>query len=120
MQAPPFEGKGIFVTLMLQDEPVQLLVDTGVQEIALFEERLRPRMHGVDVQQLGHARMGSLVGDAVRPGLRLGLVASNSRVLLVRGVTEAVPSGLDGYLGTRAFGAKRIELDFASMMLRWQ
>ena len=109
------------MTLMLQDEPVQLLVDTGVQEIALFEERLRPRMHGVDVQQLGHARMGSLVGDAVRlPGLRLGLVASNSRVLLVRGVTEAVPSGLDGYLGTRAFGAKRIELDFASMMLRWQ
>ena len=108
-QAPPFEGKGIFVTLMLQDQPVQLLVDTGFQEIALFEERLRPRMHGVDVQQLGHARMGSLVGDAVRlPGLRLGLVASNSRVLLVRGVTEAVPGGLDGYLGPRVLGAKRL------------
>jgi gag-polyprotein putative aspartyl protease len=120
-QAPPYEGKGIFVTLMLQDQPVQLLVDTGFQEIALFEERLRPRMQGVDVQQLGHARMGTLVGDAVRlPGLRLGSFASNSRVLLVRGVTEAVPSGLDGYLGPRALGAKKIELDFASMMLRWQ
>jgi predicted aspartyl protease len=120
-QAPPFEAKGIFVTLMLQDQPVQLLVDTGFQEIALFEERLRPRMRGVEVQQLGHARMGSLVGDAVRlPGLRLGSFASNSRVLLVRGVTEAVPSGLDGYIGPRALGAKKIELDFASMMLRWQ
>ena len=120
-QAPPFEGKGIFVTLMLQDQPVQLLVDTGFQEIALFEERLRSLMHGVDVQQLGHARIGSLVADVVRlPGLRLGSVASNSRVLLVRGVTEAVPSGLDGYLGPRALGAKRIELDFASMTLRWQ
>jgi hypothetical protein len=39
---------------------------------------------------------------------------------LVRGVTEAVPGGLDGYLGPRALGAKKIELDFASMMLRWQ
>jgi predicted aspartyl protease len=120
-QVPLFQAKGILVTVMLQDQPVQLLVDTGFQEIALFEERLRPRMHGVDVQQLGHMRMGSLVGDAVRlPGLRLGSVASNSRVLLVRGVTQAVPSGLDGYLGPRALGAKRIELDFASMMLRWQ
>jgi hypothetical protein len=120
-QAPPFEARGIFVTLMLQDQPVQLLVDTGFQEIALFEERLRPRMQGVDVQQLGHARMGSLVGDAVRlPGLRPASAASNSRVLLVRGMTEDVPSGLDGYLGPRALGAKRIELDFASMMLRWQ
>jgi len=65
--------------------------------------------------------MGSLVGDAVRlPGLRLGSFATNSRVLLVRGVTEAVPSSLDGYLGPRALGAKKIELDFASMMLRWQ
>jgi predicted aspartyl protease len=120
-QASPFEGKGIFVTLMLQDQPVQLLVDTGFQEIALFEERLRPRMRGVDVQQLGHARMGSMVGNAVRlPGLRFGSVASNSRVLLVRGLTEAVPLGLDGYLGPRALGAKRIELDFTAMMLRWQ
>jgi predicted aspartyl protease len=120
-EAPAFEGKGIFVTLMLQDRPVRLLVDTGFQEIALFEERLRPRMHGVDVQQLGPARMGSLVGDAVRlPGLGLGSLGSNTRVLLVRGVTQAVPTGLDGYLGPRALGAKKIELDFASMMLRWQ
>jgi hypothetical protein len=120
-QVPLFQAKGILVTVMLQDQPVQLLVDTGFQEIALFEERLRPRMHGVDVQELGHVRLGSLVGDAVRlPGLRPASVASNSRVLLVRGVTEAVPSGLDGYLGPRALGAKKIELDFGSMMLRWQ
>ena len=120
-QIPLLQAKGIFVTLMLQDQPVHLLVDTGFQEIALFEERLRPRMHGVDVQQLGEARIGSLVADAVRlPGLQLGSAGPNPPVLLVRGNTEAVPGGLDGYLGPRALGAKKIELDFASMMLRWQ
>jgi predicted aspartyl protease len=117
----PLQAKGIIVTLMLHDQPVHLLVDTGFQEIALFEERLRPRMHGVDVQQLAPVQIGSLVGDAVRlPGLQLGSVGPNPPVLLVRGKTEAVPVGLDGYLGPRALGAKKIELDFGSMMLRWQ
>jgi predicted aspartyl protease len=120
-QAPLFQAEGIIVTLMLQDQPVHLLVDTGFQEIALFEERLRPRMHGVDVQQLAPVQIGSLVGDAVRlPGLQLGSVGPNPPVLLVRGKTAAVPVGLDGYLGPRALGAKKIELDFGSMMLRWQ
>jgi predicted aspartyl protease len=120
-QDPLFQAKGIFVTLMLRDQPVHLLVDTGFQEIALFEERLRPHMHGVDVQQLAPVQIGSLVGDAVRlPGLQLGSVGPNPFVLLVRGKTEAVPGGLDGYLGPRALGAKKIELDFGSMMLRWQ
>ena len=120
-QVPLFQAKGILVTVMLQDQPVRLLVDTGFQEIALFEERLGSRMHGVDVRQLGQAQIGSLVGDAVRlPGLHLGSGGSNPPVLLVRGKTEAVPGGLDGYLGPRALGAKKIELDFGSMMLRWQ
>jgi predicted aspartyl protease len=120
-QVPRFQAKGILVTVMLQDQPVHLLVDTGFQEIALFEERLSSRMHGVDVRQLGQAQIGSLVGDAVRlPGLHLGSGGSNPPVLLIRGKTEAVPGGLDGYLGPRALGAKKIELDFGSMMLRWQ
>jgi hypothetical protein len=120
-QAPLFRAQGVFVTLMLQDEPVHLLVDTGFQEIALFRERLGRRINGVDVQQLGQAQMGSLVGDAVRlPALHVGSQTSNPTVVLVRGNTEAVPRGLDGYLGPRALGAKTIELDFGSMMLRWQ
>lgn len=120
-QIPLFQAKGILVTVMLRDQPVHLLVDTGFQEIALFEERLGPRMHGVDVRQLGQAQIGSLVGEAVRlPGLHLGSDGLNPPVLLVRGKTEAVPGGLDGYLGPRALGAKKIELDFGSMMLRWQ
>ena len=120
-QVPLFQAKGILVTVMLQDQPVHLLVDTGFQEIALFEERLGPRMRGVDVQQVAPVKIGSLVGDVVRfPELKLGPVGPNSPVLLVRGKTETVPGGLDGYLGPRALGAKKIELDFGSMMLRWQ
>jgi predicted aspartyl protease len=120
-QDPLFQAKGIFVTLMLHDQPVHLLVDTGFQEIALFEERLGPRMHGRDVQQLAPVKIGSLVGGVVRfPELQLGSVGPNPPVFLVRGKTEAVPAGMDGYLGPRALGAKRIELDFGSMMLRWQ
>jgi len=120
-QEPHFQAKGVVVTVMLQDRPVHLLVDTGFQEIALFEERLRARNQGFHVEGIAQVQIGSLVGEAVRvPGFQIGSDDSNTPVLLVRGKTDAVPDGLDGYLGPRALGAKRIELDFGSMMLRWR
>lgn len=120
-QTPLFHAKGVVVTVMLQGRPVRLLVDTGFQEIALFEERLRARGQRLRGDGIAPEQIGSLLGEEVRlPGLRVGRDDSNAPVLLVRGSTDAVPEGLDGYLGPRALGAKKIELDFASMTLRWQ
>ena len=120
-QVPLFRAKGVVVTVMLHDRPVRLLVDTGFQEIALFEERLRTPGQSLQVQGIGQEKIGSLIGETVRmPGLRIGSEDPNTPVLLVRGTTDVVPDGLDGYLGPRALHAKKIELDFDSMLLRWQ
>jgi predicted aspartyl protease len=121
LQVPHFQARGVVVTATLQDRPVRLLVDTGFQEIALLEDRLRARGQRFHVEEIAREQIGSLLGEEVRvPGLRIGSDQQNAPVLLVRGKTEMVPDGLDGYLGPRALGAKKIELDFASMLLRWQ
>jgi predicted aspartyl protease len=120
-QAPRLPTMGVVVMVSLHDRPVPLLVDTGFQQIVLFEERLRAGGRTFRVEKIKQERIGPLVGEAVRmPGLRIGSDGWNEPVLLVRGTTDAVPHGLDGYLGPRALGAKKIELDFGSMMLRWQ
>jgi predicted aspartyl protease len=120
-QARHSESNGLSILATLQNQPMHLLVDTGFQGIAVFEQRLRARMRRVNVEDRVPAQVGSLAGEEVRlPGLRVGHTEANTRVLLVRGDVGAVPEAIDGYLGPRALHAKRIEIDFASMIFRWQ
>lgn len=120
-QARHSESNGLSILATIQNQPMHLLVDTGFQGIALFEQRLRARVQRVNVQDRIPAQVGSLLGEEVRlPGLRVGHTEANTRVLLVRGDVGAVPEAIDGYLGPRALHAKRIEIDFASMMFRWR
>jgi predicted aspartyl protease len=115
------ESNGLAITVTVQNQPMHLLIDTGFQGIALFQRRLQNRVQRLDVKDRTVAQVGPLVGEEVRlPGLRVGHEGANPRVFLIRGETEAVPTAIDGYLGPRALHAKRIEIDFASMMFRWQ
>jgi predicted aspartyl protease len=115
------ESNGLAITVTLQDQPMHLLIDTGFQGIALFERRLQDRVPRLDVRERAVAQLGPLVGEEVRlPGLRVGHKQTNARVFLISGKTEVVPASIDGYLGPQALHAKRIEIDFAGMMFRWQ
>ena len=115
------ESNGLAITVTLQDQPMHLLIDTGFQGIALFQRRLQNRVQRLDVKDRTAAQVGPLVGEEVRlPGLRVGHKTTDARVFLIGGKTDVVPSSIDGYLGPQALHAKRIEIDFASMMFRWQ
>jgi predicted aspartyl protease len=123
-------SRGIFVTLMLEDQPIHLLLDTGFAGIAVFEKRLRAGLQELNVRDQTQpqyrpkdtvVKIGSLIGEEVRlPGLRIGPDSTTSPVLLIHGDLYAVPPGLDGYIGPRALQAKRLDLDFARGRLRWQ
>jgi hypothetical protein len=115
------ESNGLAITVTLQNQPMHLLIDTGFQGIALFQRRLQNRVQRLDVKDRTVAQVGPLVGEEVRlPGLRVGHEGTNPRVFLISGETDAVPTTIDGYLGPRALHAKRVEIDFASMMFRWE
>jgi predicted aspartyl protease len=115
------ESNGLLISVTLQNQPMHLLIDTGFQGIALFERRVHARVQRLTVRDRAVAQVGALIGEEVRlPELRVGHEQTNARVFLIRGKTEVVPDTIDGYLGPRALHAKRIEIDFASMMFRWQ
>lgn len=114
---------GCFVVpVIVQGLVIRLEVDTGASGIILYGNRLKK--HLVKMRTEGEpktATMGRIAGTMVTlPGVKLGGPEEAVTVILIEGPEEAIMPGLDGYLGVPALHAKRIEFDFAKMLLRWQ
>jgi predicted aspartyl protease len=111
----------ITLQAMVQGHAIRLLVDTGMEGIVLYEDRIRKRMPSLLTAERKSARMGRLQGETARvPGLRLDGPESNAEVFLMNGPREDMLPGIDGYLGTASLKAKRIELDFEGETVRRQ
>jgi hypothetical protein len=54
------------------------------------------------------------------PGLQVFGPQTVTPVFLIEGPGKTDLGGMDGYLGPASLHAKRLELDFAAMILRWQ
>lgn len=113
----------MILELRVQDCPVDLLVDTGIEGVVLFEDRLRSRipqlrtegkMEGFTIGRQSRAKQANL------PGVRLGARTIDLRVLLVEGPRGNALPGIDGYWGTASFKAHRIDFNFATNTLSWQ
>jgi hypothetical protein len=110
------------VQLLVQGHLAHLIVDTGLQDFLLYEDRLRrhlPRLKLSGAISQGYA--GRLRGkSATLTGIRLGSEESQSNVLLLALAPTSLPDDIDGYIGTNALHAQMIELNFAFKVLRWQ
>jgi hypothetical protein len=113
----------MILQLQVQGRPVDLLVDTGIEGIVLFEDRVRNRIpqlrtegkvEGMPSLRQKHAK------QAILPGVRLGARTADLGVLLLKGPQGHVLPGIDGYWGTASFKAHRIDFDFAMNKLSWQ
>jgi predicted aspartyl protease len=114
---------GLFVVpLVVQGLRMDLIVDTGLQEIVLYKNRLRKRLPNVRTEgKSTNITMGRLrCTRAKLPGVRIvgGEVVIN--VILIDGPDDDVLPGVDGVLGTAFLSAKQIEFDFDARILRWQ
>jgi hypothetical protein len=113
----------MILELKVQDCPVDLLVDTGIEGVVLFEDRLRSRIPNlrtegnIDEITIGSHSRGK---QAILPGVRLGARNLDLRVLLMNGPRSGVLSGIDGYWGTASFKARRIDFNLAMNKLSWQ
>ncbi len=117
-------GNGcLTVDLQLQDHPLHLILDTGLDGIILFEDRVRAKVPGL---RMGNVIEGVTIGrrinakEATVPGMSLGPIKVDGRVLLLKGPSENKLDGIDGFLGVASFRAERISLNFVTKMISWE
>jgi predicted aspartyl protease len=110
------------VPLVVQGLRMELIVDTGLQEIVLYKNRLNKRLPKVRTEgKLTNVAMGRLRGTRVElPGVRIAGAEVVATAILIDGPDEHVLPGVDGVLGTTFLSAKRIKFDFDARVLRWQ
>jgi predicted aspartyl protease len=112
---------GFVVPVEVQGIPMRLLVDTGFQGILMYKDRLRSGLPNLRTEgEAQNAVMGRVRGTRINlPGVQIFGHDAVTPVLLIDGPSTDV-GAVDGYLGPASLHAKRLELDFASRVLRWQ
>jgi predicted aspartyl protease len=123
--APAGSGgpKILLIEVHVQGHPVELLVDTGVEGVILFEDRVRrcaPDLRTAD--RLRGVTIGPEVQatEATIPDVQVAARTENLRAYFVKSPPDDVLEGVDGFLGTNALNASRIEFDFANGRFRWE
>ena len=108
------------VKLPVQGQTMVLVLDTGLQGILLYSDRLSkhiPELRLTD--KIAPVHQGRLTGESANlHGVQLGTVELQAPVFLIPSAPTSFPSDIDGYLGTAALNAKRVELNFATGTLR--
>jgi Aspartyl protease len=110
------------VQLLVGDSELRLVVDSGAQALLLYEDKVLD--HGLQLRiegELDGSSMGGFVHakKAVLPKARLGTTDLNRTVFLVKAPGNVL-SGIDGYLGTAALKARRIDFNFETNTLAWK
>ena len=110
---------GMIVELQVQGRRIDVLVDTGTEDMFLFENRL-PHLivHNAPQDVLVGSR---LAGRRVTlPDVQLGSKTLEGKAILVKGPPSDVLPGIAGYLGTAALKPHRIEFNHTHNLFRWR
>lgn len=111
------------VALMVQDHPVHLIIDTGLRDSTLFEDRLRARVPELRVEKVtNEVRIGKYLQgkQATLPAVLIGTKQADLSVFLLKAPPEYVLPGIDGYLAAASLKARRIHFNFDTRTLRWE
>lgn len=115
--------KCLVVELRVQDRPIHLIVDTGLQGILLYEDRLRQSVPGLRTAgSIKNATMGGRVPvkQATLPDVVFGARSRQVPVVLMPSPGADMLPGIDGIVGIAALQARRVHLDFSSKTLSWE
>jgi predicted aspartyl protease len=116
-------AKCLIVELQVQGHPVHLVVDTGLQGILLYEERLRRSVPALRTSgTIRNASMGGRVQvkQAVLPDVVFGDRKREVPVVLEPAPAEDTLPGIDGIVGVAALQARRVHFDFSGKTLSWE
>lgn len=109
------------VPVIVQGISMRLVVDSGLAEILLYEDRLQKRPRIRTQGEPETVSMGRLQGrKVVLLGVHLGHPDEPVTAVLIDRPAEPRMRSFDGYLGVASLHARRIDFDFAKMTLSWQ
>ena len=120
----PFElGPGYaVVSLDVEGQPFRLMVDTAARSLILFAPRVRGRLagsHFIGERVIGNAGGTVTLTEFVLPNASLGAVRLTAqRVALMEGQAPSSVD-LDGLLGVRSLGVRRLGFDFEHRTMTW-
>jgi predicted aspartyl protease len=113
----------LMVELRVQGRPIHLIVDTGLPDILLFEERFRKRVPGLRTAgSIKSVTMGGRVQakQATVPDVLFGKTNRDVSILFVPAPAANILPGIDGIVGITALKARRVHFDFAGKTLSWE
>ena len=118
----PSAVKAFVITVAIQGVPMRLSVDTGLRYLLLYKDRLSSALPHLRLEgEPRDAMIGRLPVTRVNlPGVQVFRPEAVTPVFLIAGPRITDLDGIDGYLGPASLHAKRLELDFAGMILRWE
>jgi hypothetical protein len=117
----PSAVKAFVIPVNIQGVPMRLSLDTGLGYLLLYKDRLSSAIPHLRTEgEPRDAVFGRLQATRVNlPGVQAFRPQPVTPVFLIEGPGKSGPDGIDGYLGPASLHAKRLELDFAAMTLRW-
>jgi predicted aspartyl protease len=122
----PYAVKALVITVAIQGVPMRLLIDTGLGYVLLYKDRISAALPHLRTEgEPRYAVFGRLQATRVDlPGVEFFRSEAATSVFLIDGPETSsgttTPEGIDGYLGPVSLHARRVELDFAAMTLRWK
>ena len=117
------DGVCITVQLVLGESKARLMVDTGAQALVLYEDRVAGRLPQLKMErETAGISLGAWVLSkrGFISNARLGSTNLDGTVFLVKAPPGGQLPGIDGYLGTAALKARRIDFDFKTKTLSWK
>jgi predicted aspartyl protease len=113
----------LIVELQVQDRPVHLIVDTGLQGMVLYEERLRKSVP--ELRTAGNIKNATIGGrmqakQATLPDVIVGNRNREVPVVFLPSPAAGTLPGIDGILGISALQARRVHFDFSRKTLTWE
>lgn len=116
--ATPQPTQAFTVALPVQGHIVYLMVDTALQGILLYQNRVRQLKF---TDRISRVHIGRLLGDQAKlSGVRIGPQELQMPVLILPEAPTALSTDIGGYIGIDALSARLVEFDFAANTLRWQ
>lgn len=109
----------ITVQAIVQGHPIRLLLDTGMDGVVLYGDRIHKRVPKLWLLNERERRIGRLQGKNARLLFLLDGHELDTEVFLLNGPREDLMPGIDGYLGPRSLKAKTVEIDFTGKTTRW-
>jgi hypothetical protein len=107
----------------VQGKPLHLIVDTGIEGILLYRDRVfkrNPKLRLENETQPSRTGGHLLPGRATLRNIRLPNGEFSARVFLIARPPENALPNIDGYLATTALRARELDFDFSGHKFSWK